>query len=280
VTLPNFLIIGAAKAGTTSLYEYLRQHPDVYLSPLKEPRYYSDPPLCTRDEYLRLFDGVRGERAIGEASPQYLPSETAPDRIAADLPEVKLIATLRNPADRAYSSYLGRIRGGSERRGVDETMRRGSYYFETSLYAQSLSRYYARFPRERIKVVLLDDLASDPRALTRGIFEFLGVDADFEPDLRTRHNESGIPAWQALYQFIWKSAAALQKFVPPQGLGIPTRLSRRLLRKPPPLPRDVRERMLDEFRDDIAATGRLIGRDLSHWLATAPAGSRSTAPGC
>ena len=267
MTLPNFLIIGAAKAGTTSLYEYLRQHPDVYFSPIKEPDYYCDPPACTRESYERLFDGVRGQRAIGEASTRVLHAPNAPDRIAADLPGVKLIVSLRNPADRAYSSYLGRIRGGRENGGVDAAMRRGSDYFETSLYQPALARWFARFPRERIKVVLLDDLAGDPRATMRGMFGFLGVDEAFEPDFALRHNEGAVPRWRALNAAIWKAARVMQKVIPPRGLGIPERLARPLLRRPKPLPPAIRSRLLEEFRDDIDATGRLIGRDLSHWLA-------------
>src|SRR5512142_2021892 len=102
MTLPNFLIIGASRSGTTSLFEYLRQHPEIYMSPVKEPMYYweegrgqYDYGVSTREAYERLFDGVTNERAIGEASPQYLRSPTAPARIAADLPDVRLIATLR-----------------------------------------------------------------------------------------------------------------------------------------------------------------------------------------
>src|SRR5437868_623089 len=109
MTLPNFLIIGAAKAGTTSLHHYLRQHPDVYMGP-REPRYFAregadaeSPVIRTRDVYEQLFDGVTTEHAIGEGSPQYLNHPIAPDEIAAELPDVKLIVSLRNPADRAYS---------------------------------------------------------------------------------------------------------------------------------------------------------------------------------
>ena len=130
---PNFLIIGAAKAGTTSLYHYLRQHPDVYMSPVKEPAYYASAgaggeprrrgAIRTRTAYERLFEAATTERARGEASSQYLNDEAAPDRIAADLGDVRLIVSLRNPVDRAYSSYLGRLAGGTERRTLDDALR-------------------------------------------------------------------------------------------------------------------------------------------------------------
>src|ERR1043166_4962032 len=152
MTLPNFLVIGAAKCGTTSLYEYFRQHPEVYLPDVKEPMYYwqegrakYEYGVTTRAAYERLFDGVTTERAIGEASPQYIRSATAPARIAADLPGVRLIASLRNPADRAYSSYLGQLRHGTETRNIAEALRPDSFYCETSLYYPQLARYFERF---------------------------------------------------------------------------------------------------------------------------------------
>src|SRR3954452_25059385 len=106
MTLPNFLIIGAAKAGTTSLYEYLKQHPDVYMSPLKEPGYYwseapalEDAPIRTRADYERLFDGVTTEKALGEAAPRYRKSAPPAEGIAHALPPARLIVSLPNPAD-------------------------------------------------------------------------------------------------------------------------------------------------------------------------------------
>ncbi len=145
MSLTNFLIIGAAKAGTTSLYHYLRQHPDVFMSPVKEPQYYWDEGpknmhACAYDRaaYERLFEGSESRRAAGEASPQYLHSPTAPARIAADLPRSRLIVSLRNPADRAYSCYLGRLRGAREGRRVEQAMTRDGHYFQTSLYAPAL----------------------------------------------------------------------------------------------------------------------------------------------
>src|SRR4051812_10132551 len=200
MTLPNFIIIGAAKAGTTSLYHYLRQHPDVFMSAVKEPRYYWQEGVAEgrleifgREAYERLFSDVTSQRAVGEATTHYLNSPTAAERIAADLPDVKLIVSLRNPADRAYSSYLGRLQGGEERRGVDEAMQPGSYYVESSRYYASLSRYFERFDRSRIKVLLFDDLVASPRAVMRDVYEFLGVDSTFEVDVAISHNRAAIP---------------------------------------------------------------------------------------
>src|SRR5215210_1748036 len=133
--LPNFLVIGAGKSGTTSLYHYLRQHPDVYMSPVKEPLFFAaeggrirfpgpdgrmisraaNPGAVTRmKDYRALFAGVSGKKAVGEASPQYLYTPEAPLRIKHYVPEAKLIAVLRNPVERAYSAFLHRTRLGRE----------------------------------------------------------------------------------------------------------------------------------------------------------------------
>ena len=273
MTLPNFLIIGAAKAGTTSLHHYLRQHPDVFMAP-REPRYYaregadaSSPVIWTRDAYERLFDGVTTERAIGEASPQYLNHPSAPDEIKADLPDAKLIVTLRNPADRAYSSYLGRLIAGSERRSAEEAMQPGSFYFETSSYYAPLSRYFERFDRSRIKVILFDDLIRDARAVVRDLFAFLDVDDSIEIDTEAKHGAAAAPRSVTANVAFWKVVDAMRRIVPPslRGTGLAGRAHALLRRRPEPLSPEIRQRLVAAFRDDIARTEALIGRDLSHW---------------
>ena len=275
MTLPNFIIPGAAKAGTTSLYEYLKQHPDVFMSPLNEPGYYwseaptlEDAPIRTREQYEALFADVQQERAIGEATPRYLQSPTAAERIQRDLPGARIIIALRNPADRAYSSYLGRLRGGRERRNVAEAMQPGSYYFETSLYYESLLRFYERF--ERIKVVLFDDLRKDANAVMRDIYAFLEVDPSFEPALEI-YNRAAVPRSMALNTMFVKTTDALRRIAPPflRNRGLTPRLHPLLLGPAAPLPPAIREHLLDEFRDDIEKTSSLIGRDLSMWFTAA-----------
>ena len=169
------------------------------MSPVKEPRYWSEgqaeglTPFRTRDAYARLFDGVTSERAVGEASPQYLNSATAAENIAADIPAAKLIVSLRNPAERAYSSYLGRLRGARERCGLEAAMRPGTYYFETSLYHPRLTRYFDRFDRSRIKVIIFEDFVANTGMVLREIHEFLEIDTTFVTDVVERHNPAMVP---------------------------------------------------------------------------------------
>jgi len=273
MTLPNFLIIGAAKAGTTSLHHYLRQHPDVFLAP-REPRYFAregadadSPVVRTREAYEDLFDSVTTERAIGEASPQYLHHPSAPDEIAGDLPDVKLIVSLRNPADRAYSSYLGRLVAGGERRTPDEALRPGSHDFDHSLYYAPLSRYFERFDRKRIKVILFDDLIRDARGMVRELFEFLEVDSSVAVDVNAKHGAAAAPRSIPANVAFWKAVEAIRTIVPPsmRGTGLAGRAHALLRRRPEPLQPPVRRRMVASFHDDIVRTEALIGRDLSRW---------------
>ena len=195
MTLPNFLVIGVAKGGTTSLYHYLRQHPDIYMSPMKEPNYYTEEDqlfgkrsVRSRSEYEQLFAGVNGEHAIGEATPRYLNAIGGVGRIHADLPGVRLIATLRQPADRGYSGYLMRFTDSREWRSAEEVLQPGNYQFEAGLYYAKLLRYFDTFPRDQIKVILFDDLISKPQETVKSLFRFLGVDADFAADTGIHFN--------------------------------------------------------------------------------------------
>jgi hypothetical protein len=277
MTLPNFLIIGAAKGGTTSLYHYLAQHPDVYLSPIKETNYYcgeenlNDGAPAIRDStaYAALFSRVSGQRAIGEASPKYLNSASAPERIHQDLPGVRLIASLRNPADRAYSSYLGRMRDGHVTRSVEDALQPGEYSFETSFYFPRLQRYFRRFARQQLKIILFDDLIAQPRQTLRDLCTFLDIDPDVPLDTAEQHNPARTPRLPALNRLLARGLHQIRPMVPQALLwkGYGVRLRAPLLRRASPIPPRLRERLLDLYRADIRATGELIGRDLSHWLA-------------
>lgn len=262
--LPTFLIIGAPQCGTTSMYHYLRQHPDVFMSPVKEPRYYSAD-ACTRAEYERLFDGITTQRAAGEVSTEYL-HLAPPDRVLADLPGVRLVVSLRHPAERAYSHYLHTVRHGFESRPARDALVRGSSAVETSFYASALQRWLDRFPRERMHVILFDDFAAQPAQTMQTLFAFLGIDPTFTPDTTRKHNTAAAP--RKLSQWIWKGVHAARRVLPSPLLnhGIGSRIVRATYRGADPFPHELRPRLLDFYRDDVDATARLIGRDLAHWL--------------
>ena len=299
MTLPNFLIIGAQKSGTTSLYHYLEQHPEVYMSPIKEPRFFAlegrkpdfrGPGSEERvnrwavtdiEEYRALFEGVEGEKAIGEASVTYIHSPQAPERIKHHVPEAKLVALLRNPVERAYSAYTQRVRDGREPLSFGSALREeesrlrdnwspGWGYRRLGFYHRHLKRYYALFGKESIQVHLYEDLSEDPVGVSQDIFRFLRVDDAFVPDTSLRHNVSGIPKSQALLRLVKQPSFVKSALRPLLPGGLRKRLSVNVrnwnLEKAPPLPEEARRELAEAYREDILGLQDLIGRDLSGWL--------------
>ena len=274
MTLPNFIVIGAAKSGTTSLYHYLAEHPQVFMSPVKETNHFASaeeaewrPRVAGRDDYVSLYGGVTDEIAVGEASPLYLISQVAAERIRQILPDARILAILRNPADRAYSGYLMQVRKGRERRPLAECFQRGDVYVEGGFYADDLERYYERFDRERIKICLFDDLVAEPRRLMTDIFGFLGVDAAFQVDLAVRHNVGGMPRRRWLANLGSSGLVGWLRHLAPERIK---RLGRGVrdanLERPAPMLAELRQRLSELYRDDILRLQELTGRDLSGWL--------------
>ena len=297
--MPNFLVIGASKSGTTSIHRYLEQHPDVYMSPVKEPKFfalegerpeYKGPgdreawrdSVTSMGEYEALFDGVADERAVGEVSPVYLYSEKAVGRIKHHLPDAKLIAILRNPVERAYSSFLHKRRDGREPfddfvralDAEDERMRAGwAYgwrYTRVGFYHEQLVRYFRAFAPGQIRVYLYEDLTGGPVGLMRDVYGFLGVDDAFVPDMSRRHNVSGIPKNRLVHSLL-RGRNPVKTALKPL---FPEKMRRRLLvdlqnrnlKNAPEMPPEARRRLMEVYREDILKLEGLIGRDLSGWL--------------
>jgi hypothetical protein len=181
---------------------------------------------------------------------------------------VRLIVSLRNPVDRAYSSYLGRLAGGTERRRVHEALRRGTYYFDSSLYHAPLTRYFTRFDRARIKVLLFDELVADARATVQQVCDFLGVERDFAFDASVKYGSALAPRSPAVNALFWTITHAVRGLLPEslRNTGLAGRARHLLVRPPDPLPAALRQQLQADFRDDILSTEALIGRSLSGWL--------------
>lgn len=301
MTLPNFIIIGAAKSGTTALYKYLQQHPDIFMSEVKEPRFFAfegetlnfkgpqghgdrfnAETITDLATYTALFDDVQQESAIGEASPAYLSSaEKASARIQHHVPHAKLIAILRHPAERAYSGYMHTVRNGWEKNlNFDQVLTQeqqriqknwGALWHHQTLgfYSDQLIHYYERFSKDQIQVYLYDDLKQDAPGLMRTIFQFLEVDDSFEPDMSKKVNVSGITRSQWLRKFLNRPDPiknALKPLLPQQFRKslVQKAKSGNLVR--PSISPEIRHQLTQVYRDDILKLQDLINRDLSIWL--------------
>jgi len=300
MTLPNFFLIGAAKSGTSSLYMYLKQHPEIFMSSIKEPHYFSfnidskmtqgpgDPikyAITDFDLYKAQFNEVKEEKAIGEASTSYLYRREAPQRINALLPSVKIIAILRHPADRAFSAYMYLVRDGREiAKDFSEALSLESIriddgwdhvwpYTNVGKYYDQLFRYYQLFDREQIQIFLYEDLINDKLALLRKIFGFLEVDQNFIPASLANYNKSGeiksrtidqISKWLFSHRnpIRWIS----RKIFPESWrLNVATWVKIKNLNQRQ-IPQNIRKELINHFYDNIIQLQDLINRDLSHWL--------------
>jgi len=298
---PDFIIIGAPKSGTTSVYHYLQQHPQIFMSPLKEPHFFLfDGPQ--EPEMNGPFDGMRRREMVkswdayqalfkeapegamrGEASIRYLYSEQACHAMRKRLPRVKLVIILRNPADRAFSSYRRDRRHRMESCATfEQALTQGErreqegWFIGThqslGYYARYLKPYMEMFDRQQIKICLYDDLRSNPPGMLRDLFGFLGVDTGFEPDLSIKYNVTGTivnPFWR----FLWMNTRALRaNLLPLVPMSLRGRFFDLIASKPvkeqhaAPMPEEVRRDLMQAYREDILVLQELVDRDLSVWL--------------
>lgn len=179
-TLPSFLIIGAMKGGTTSLYHYLKEHPDVFMSQTKELHYFVAEKNLRRGTgwYERQFSKAGDAVAVGEASPDYTKfplHRGVPERIADLIPEVRLIYMMRNPVERIRSHYLHDLACGRERRPIGQAVPGNEHYLAPSRYALQIEQYLEHFPREHLLLMASESLRSDRHAAMRRILDFIGV---------------------------------------------------------------------------------------------------------
>jgi hypothetical protein len=297
--MPTFLILGTAKAGTTSLYQHLRHHPQAFMPRIKEPNFFAfageevrftgpgdeginERSVTRLDDYRTLFAGAEGARARGEASTLYLYHPRAAERIALLAPRARLIAVLRDPADRAYSAWLHLRRGGREplasfAAALDAEPARIAagwqhlwHYAAMGFYALQLRRYLARFRREQILVLRFERFAREPRRVLSQVAGFLGLDDAFTTPPEARHARSGIPRSRTVHRLLLRAgplrALARGLLSAPRAARLHERLEDWLLVRPP-LDPDLRARLAERFRDDVLETQDLIGEDLSGWLS-------------
>ncbi len=292
MTLPNFVCIGAPKSGTTALWWYLSEHPEIYAGPHHHIGYlayrvdetgeplYGEPGMHkwhvkTLEEYEALFADSGDATAIGDVSPIYLEVPHAASRMHELIPGARILCSLRQPVDRAYSDYLKYLRKHGRRIDPErdlqpeaEWVQPDSHWMVLGRYHEQLSRYYDLFPRDRIHVFLAEDLREDTLGTLREIFAFLDVDTGFVPDLNTPHNVGGVPSSLILERVLINKRlrSVVRPFVPRKLADRIRRMRTANMEKPPPLPPDVRRQMTESLAVQVEKTSELTGLDLSHWL--------------
>lgn len=304
--MPDFLVIGAARSGTTALHAYLRQHPAIHMSAVKEPNFFAyegERPACRGpgadyinnsitdpEAYAALFADAPPDALCGEASPLYLYSPEAPARAARRIPQARLVAILRNPVEQAWSHFLYAKRQRLEPlddfaealRREEERLAAGWQplfgYSRFPRYHEQLSRWRAHFPEERILIRLYEDFEADPAGVAAEIFRFLGVAADFRPDMSWRPNAGGVPRSALIQDLLLKPSLLTRAVaaVTPEETRRRVRdaLVRRNLRRGQEMSGEAREILNERLREEILRLQDLLGRDLGAWLDRAPAAAR------
>ena len=299
--LPTFLLAGGSKCGTTSLYHYLMQHPEIFLPSNKEPRFFlshiysnlsTDDPrrdailsttVFSFDDYLKLYEGAENFRAVGEASATYFfRYDVAIPKITEYLNDPSILIFLRNPVDRAFSAYCHLVRDGCEKLSFEkclalEESREKDFWSSLNLYKangfyfQQVKNYIDSF--SKVKVIIYDDFLKHQKDIMSDIYLFLGVDSSFIPNTQTKYNVSLIPKSKFIDTFFKKKSFLKSCLRPFANVFISDHTKKNLidniksknLSKPSINPK-TREQLKMIFREDILKLQDLLDKNLSAWL--------------
>lgn len=243
-TLPTFLVIGAMKAGTTSLHQYLAAHPDIFMTTPKEPRYFADGPGANFDQgldwYRSLFAPGAHHKVRGESSTHYTKAPKwsgVPERIAKVIPDVRMVYLLRDPIDRIRSMYAFLVFRDNEQRSFEQVAIEDSRYVDWSLYAYQLELYLEHFDRSQILVLWSDDLRHRRDHTVGRILSFIGLDPDISPIRSVLAKEINTVEGRTQPMRIQAPAGRMARytplrFLPPEVKNRLSRLARRHMKPP------------------------------------------------
>jgi hypothetical protein len=280
---PNLFLVGAAKAGTTSVYNHLDRHPAIYMSPMKEPHFFSRiepaprwrdffPHVANEGDYLALFAGATNEDFLGEASTSYLWDRQAAERIKRVVPEARILIMLRDPIDRAYSQYWNDVREGIERRSFLDALREenrsgpgrwgvSSLYIDCGRYADQVEAYLDRFG-VRVHVSFFEHLARDEARAIGEIHTFLGVGPARSGTPPRRMNPTSLPR-NKVSRALFASGRLRRVVRATVPRPMRSRLRGALLKEaiPPPMEPAARTLLTDIFRPEVTRLAELLGWD-------------------
>jgi hypothetical protein len=288
---PNLFIIGAPKCGTTSIASWLSDHPQIYMSPDKEPRFFNTDlnyvKTTNEQDYLRLFEGAESHHSvIGEASVWYLFSETAVPNIEREMPGARYIVMLRNPVDMSYSLHGQLIFMGEEHIGAfDEAWRLSKRrrngqcvsslcqeprlldYASVCSLGSQMDRLFGIVPRDRVLALVLDDVRSDPRKEYLRVLRFLHVKQDGREQFHVE-NAAKVRRSQVLLALARMAADGKHRLGLHRGLGVLNALdkSNRRVRPRPEMSENIRSELQAYFKPEVEILSSLLNRDLTSWI--------------
>lgn len=275
--LPTFLLIGAAKAGTTALASFLRQHPDVCFSRPKETFFFNRKYDHSIEWFSSHFEHYDGESAIGEGSAGMLACTEAPSRISDTIPDCDLICILRNPTDRALSHYYFYMYTGKrdDIRPFGELIRDSKSKFgreiiDNGKYIKHIKRYEDFLSKDQIEVVLHRSLRERPQDLLQHLYSVIGVSPSFKPEVRTQHNVTKYPVSRGVYAILrsgWKAVDHyLDRWVPSLADFIRNQGRKWFFSsEKPSMAEEDRAYLHDLYAPYNRELEEWLGKDLSHW---------------
>lgn len=279
---PKFLIIGANKGGTTSLFHYLGEHPEVFVPKIKEPMFFNyyqkegdDGVFRTQkvikkiNSYSKLFEGAEHFKVSGESSTSYLANPNCAENIYDFNPKMKLIAVLRNPIERAFSNYLMYVRWNDEKRSFSQALKdelngcklpQGKQYIYLGKYLESLKVYQKKFGNEQLLIILHDDLKNKPLETYKKICNYLEIDDSFIPNFSKKYNTNDNVETRKFFKLLKKidRKISFSKF-------LPNYLKSQIFKKPK-MSNKNKKLLKSLYENEIKELVKFLNRDLNHWL--------------
>ncbi len=280
---PNLFIVGAPKAGTSSLYAYLSNIPGIFMPKIKEPNYFSVNtipnnsrvrPIRDKSKYIKLFKKVKNEKIIGDASPSYLSDPAAPKLIHEIVPDARIIISLRDPVERTLSYYLMHLRNGLLKGTFHEELQKSlklcrvynirSLRLETGLYAEDVQRYLDLFGKKQVKILIFEEFIKDTKKTLNDVLSFLDVDYEMNNFEGEAYNKFGV-ARGSISKFLLRNIRirrVAEKIISPSG----RRVFREniLLKKgeKPKMSQEDRNTLIKFYNEDVIKLQKNLGRKL------------------
>jgi len=280
---PNFFIVGSPKSGTSSLYAYLNEIPGIYMSPIKEPNYFSRNtfpddhsinPIRDTKKYLELFRDVMEEKIIGEASPTYLADPDAPKLIHGVSPNAKILISLREPVERTFSNYLMLVRIGVLKSSFHEELQKSfndqedkiqnKLILKRGLYYENVKKYLNIFSTKNVKIIIFEEFIKNEKKTIEDILKFLDLDSkiiDFKPEI---FNKFGMVRGR-FGKFLLQNRRVRrvsEKLISPE---VRNKLKEKIILKnttKPKIEQEDRQILIEFFYDDVQKLKELLGHSL------------------
>ncbi len=289
-TWPNFFIVGAPRAGTTSMYEFLKKTPGVYMSSIKEPHFFSSfnsrymfgNPIRDEKKYLALFKNVKDENAIGECSTSYLWDSQSCNLIHKTIPNARIVIILRDPIQRAFSHYLMRVGGGQDlsfSEVIRLVLKSPNYDYYTTIivnggfYFEQVKRYVETFGPNQLKVIIFEEFIKDPKKSVRELLKFLDIKSEPPEDVQTVHNEYTEPRGKIITSLLQNPTVRRIGQQIPESIYEP--FVKKVIGKKSTKPKiSLEDRVVleDLYKKDIEKLKIILGRELPWKMSTSNIG--------